>query len=82
MGPGHAWLCASQVPTLPCLPRPQTGEWQLPLGPDKLEAMRGVMVANPAAMDEGLLAACYSWMRKASEDKLDGGWRSLGGWGG
>ncbi|EFN59214.1 hypothetical protein CHLNCDRAFT_138166 [Chlorella variabilis] len=51
---------------------PQTGEWQLPLGPDKLEAMRGVMVANPAAMDEGLLAACYSWMRKASEDKLDG----------
>lgn len=35
--------------------------------------MREVMDANAAAMDESLLAACYSWMRKASEDKLDGG---------
>ncbi|KAL4418972.1 hypothetical protein ABPG77_000885 [Micractinium sp. CCAP 211/92] len=51
---------------------PQTGEWQLPLSPDKLEAMRGVMAANPGALDEGLLASCYSWMRKASDDKLDG----------
>jgi hypothetical protein len=32
------------------------------------------MDANAAAMDESLLAACYSWMRKASEDKLDGAW--------
>lgn len=51
---------------------PQTGEWQLPLTPDKLEAMRGVMAANAAALDEGLLASCYSWMRKASDDKMDG----------
>ena len=51
---------------------PQTGEWELPLAPDKLEAMRAVMAADPGALDESLLAACYSWMRKASEDKLDG----------
>ncbi|KAI7839062.1 hypothetical protein COHA_007204 [Chlorella ohadii] len=51
---------------------PQTGEWELPLQPDKLEAMRGVMAANAASLDESLLASCYSWLRKASEDKLDG----------
>ena len=51
---------------------PQTGEWQLPLQPDRLEAMRGVMAANAGGLDESLLASCYSWMRKASEDKLDG----------
>ena len=31
------------------------------------------MAANPEALDEGLLASCYSWMRKAAEDKMDGG---------
>ncbi|KAL4431208.1 hypothetical protein ABPG75_006464 [Micractinium tetrahymenae] len=51
---------------------PQTGEWQLPLAPSQVEAMKGVMAANAAALDEGLLASCYSWMRKASDDKLDG----------
>ena len=35
--------------------------------------MRGVMRRDPAALDESLLAACYSWLRKASEDKMDGG---------
>ena len=50
----------------------QTGEWQLPLRPDKLDAMRAVMAANASGLDESLLASCYSWMRKASEDKLDG----------
>lgn len=51
---------------------PKSGEWQLPLSADKLAAMRRVMADNPAALDEGLLASCYSWMRKASEDKMEG----------
>ncbi|PSC76574.1 hypothetical protein C2E20_0188 [Micractinium conductrix] len=51
---------------------PQTGEWELPLPADKLAAMQAVMAANPEALDEGLLASCYSWMRKAAEDKMDG----------
>ncbi|PRW58323.1 hypothetical protein C2E21_3211 [Chlorella sorokiniana] len=51
---------------------PQTGEWTLPLQPDKLEAMQAVMAANASGLDESLLASCYSWMRKAAEDKLDG----------
>ena len=51
---------------------PQTGEWELPLRPDKLDAMRAVMAGSSGGLDEGLLASCYSWMRKASEDKLDG----------
>lgn len=37
------------------------------------------MAANPGALDEGLLASCYSWMRKASDDKLDGGCWPKGG---
>ena len=32
------------------------------------------MAANADRLDEGLLASAYSWMRKAGEDKLDGGW--------
>lgn len=63
-------------------PSPQTGEWELPLPQDKLDAMRAVMAANRAALDEGLLASCYSWLRKAAEDKMDGeaGGSRLGGW--
>ena len=68
---------ADPAPASPCpcslpAPLPQTGEWQLPLPEDKLEAMRTVMRSQPGAMDESLLSACYSWMRKASEDKMDG----------
>ncbi|KAI3433341.1 hypothetical protein D9Q98_003159 [Chlorella vulgaris] len=51
---------------------PQTGEWDLPLAPEKLEAMRKVMAAQSEGLDESLLAACYSWMRKSAEEKLDG----------
>jgi len=69
-------LAASIAQLKHCLPLClQTGEWELPLQPDKLEAMRGVMAANAASLDESLLASCYSWLRKASEDKLDGGWQ-------
>ena len=66
-------MSANQLPP-PASPAPaaQTGEWQLPLGPDALSAMRRVMAANPGGLDEGLLASCYSWMRKAGEDKLEG----------
>lgn len=53
----------------------QTGEWDLPLAPEKLEAMRKVMAAQSEGLDESLLAACYSWMRKSAEEKLDGAWR-------
>jgi hypothetical protein len=34
--------------------------------------MRAVMRSQPGGMDESLLSACYSWMRKAAEDKMDG----------
>ena len=63
---------AADHPCLIATPPLQTGEWQLPLPEEKLEAMRAVMRSQPGAMDESLLSACYSWMRKASEDKMDG----------
>lgn len=50
----------------------RTGEWQLPLPPSQLEAMRAVMDKYEDRLDEALISNCYAWMRKASEDKLDG----------
>eukprot|EP00887_Chlorella_sp_A99_P005541 scaffold1.g5541.t1 len=51
---------------------PTTGEWALPLAPERLAAMRGVLAANEAALDDALLSTCYAWIRKADQDKLDG----------
>lgn len=74
-GPCCSFLTHARPLHCPALPSPallQTGEWQLPLPEDKLEAMRAVMRSQPGGMDESLLSACYSWMRKAAEDKMDG----------
>jgi hypothetical protein len=48
------------------------GEWALPLPADRLAAMRRAMDENEAKLDEALLSNAFAWMRKASEDKLDG----------
>jgi len=49
-----------------------TGEWTLPLQADKVLAMKTAMEERADHMDEALLSNCFAWMRKASEDKLDG----------
>lgn len=67
-----ATRCLTPLPAVSVCTCLQTGEWELPLRPDKLDAMRAVMAANASGLDESLLASCYSWMRKASEDKLGG----------
>jgi hypothetical protein len=50
----------------------RTGEWTLPLPADKVKAMRAAMDARADSLDEALLSNCFAWMRKASDDKLDG----------
>jgi len=49
-----------------------TGEWSVPLPAERVAAMKDVMVANYAAVDEALLSSTFAWMKKASDDKLDG----------
>lgn len=49
-----------------------TGEWSVPLPAERVAAMKEVMVANYEYVDEALLSSCFAWMKKASEDKLDG----------
>lgn len=49
-----------------------TGEWSVPLPAERVAAMKEVMVANYESVDEALLSSCFAWMKKASEDKLDG----------
>jgi flagellar biosynthesis regulator FlaF len=49
-----------------------TGEWQVPLPAERVSAMKDVMMANYGAVDEALLSSCFAWMKKASDDKLDG----------
>ncbi|GAB4822728.1 hypothetical protein N2152v2_009774 [Parachlorella kessleri] len=48
------------------------GEWQVPLSPDKLQAMKKVMEDNSDRLDEALLSNAFAWLRKSSEDKMDG----------
>lgn len=50
----------------------RTGEWSLPLSPEALAGMRAAMEARADQLDEALLSNCFAWMRKASDDKLDG----------
>ena len=50
----------------------RTGEWKLPLAADKVEAMRAALEKKADSVDEALLSNCFSWMRKASDDELDG----------
>ena len=49
-----------------------TGEWSVPLPAERVSAMKDVMLANYDAVDEALLSSCFAWMKKASDDKLDG----------
>jgi flagellar biosynthesis regulator FlaF len=49
-----------------------TGEWMVPLAKSKVVAMKDVMVANADSIDEALLSSCFAWMKKASDDKLEG----------
>ncbi|KAI8102843.1 hypothetical protein M9434_005635 [Picochlorum sp. BPE23] len=49
-----------------------TGEWQVPLPPEKVSVMREVMKAQADQIDEAVLSSCFSWIKKASDDKLDG----------
>jgi len=49
-----------------------TGEWDVPLPAEKVAAMRDVMQSNYGSLDEALLSSCFAWMKKASDDKLDG----------
>jgi hypothetical protein len=50
----------------------RTGEWKVPLPADKVAAMRAAMDARAEFIDEALLSNCFAWMRKASDDNLDG----------
>lgn len=50
----------------------RTGEWKLPLPEDKVAAMRAAIEARADKIDEALLSNCFAWMRKASDDNLDG----------
>ena len=50
----------------------RTGEWKLPLPMDKVDAMRAAIEARADKIDEALLSNCFAWMRKASDDNLDG----------
>lgn len=50
----------------------KTGEWELPLSKESIAAMSDVMDANAHKLDEALLSNCFAWMKKASEDNLDG----------
>ena len=49
-----------------------TGEWSLPLAPERVAAMGAVMDANADRLDEALLSNCYAWLRKASEENMEG----------
>lgn len=49
-----------------------TGEWKVPLQEDAIEKMKAAMELHSDALDEALLSNCFAWMRKASDDNLDG----------
>ncbi|CAG9463403.1 unnamed protein product [Pedinophyceae sp. YPF-701] len=50
------------------------GEWELPLPAEAVERMRAVLHerAEEGRVDEAMLANGFAWMRKASDDGLDG----------
>jgi hypothetical protein len=49
-----------------------TGEWEVPLRPERAAALRAALDAHADRLDEALLSNCFAWMRKAADDKLDG----------
>lgn len=50
----------------------ERGEWPLPLPKAQVAAMRAAMDAQAANVNESLLATVYAYLKKASDDKMDG----------
>ena len=50
------------------------GEWELPLDQDAVGRLRSSLqkYRKEGKVDEAMLANCFSWMRKASDDRIDG----------
>eukprot|EP00854_Cymbomonas_tetramitiformis_P003637 gene3637-4574_t len=49
-----------------------TGEFSVPLTQEKTDAMKKVMELRGDLVDESVIANAYAWIRKSSEDSLDG----------
>eukprot|EP00210_Caulerpa_lentillifera_P003798 g3627.t1 len=50
----------------------ERGEWELPLAPDQLNALKQALLANKDNLDEAFLATVHAWMRKSAEDQVQG----------
>lgn len=50
----------------------ERGEWVVPLSKSSMDAMNKAMDENVDKVDEAVLSNAFAWMRKASDDKLDG----------
>lgn len=48
------------------------GEFELPLKPHRIQAMRAALVERRQLVDEAVLSCLFAYMKKASEDQLDG----------
>ncbi|KAJ1496319.1 hypothetical protein T484DRAFT_1606697, partial [Baffinella frigidus] len=49
-----------------------SGEFILPLKPERLAAMRAEVVKNADILDEGVVSTVFSYMKRANDDGLDG----------
>lgn len=54
---------------------PATGEWEAPLPPPKLDAMRRVLEGRRDELDEAFATTACAWMRKAASDDQRGACR-------
>lgn len=50
----------------------ERGEWPLPLPKKNVDSMRMAMDKNGDHINESLLATVYAYLKKASDDKMDG----------
>lgn len=50
----------------------ESGNWNLPLGEKEINALNQALDDNKDHVNEALLSNAFAWMRKASDDKLDG----------
>mmetsp|Transcript_38734 Transcript_38734/g.75746 ORF Transcript_38734/g.75746 Transcript_38734/m.75746 type:complete len:325 (+) Transcript_38734:1-975(+) len=50
----------------------ENGEFDVPLKPERVAFMRNKVKEQREAIDEGILATIFAYMKKANEDKLDG----------
>mmetsp|Transcript_48926 Transcript_48926/g.72717 ORF Transcript_48926/g.72717 Transcript_48926/m.72717 type:complete len:354 (-) Transcript_48926:17-1078(-) len=52
---------------------PDSGEFLVPLIPERVEAMRAaILKLEPASLDEGFLTTVDAWMNKSMQDGMDG----------